>query len=74
MKIEEDVNESKNSNKMKSFGEESNSYEPDVKLESGDVINHKFKPEVKINQALINDNKNLFNVNQSKSIYTNKIT
>ena len=27
MKIEEDANESKNSNKMKSFGEESNSYE-----------------------------------------------
>ncbi|KAM3141936.1 hypothetical protein pb186bvf_006022 [Paramecium bursaria] len=74
MKIEEDVNESKNSNKMKSFGEESNSYEQDVKLESGDIINNKFKPEVKINQALINDNKNLFNVNQSKSIYTNKIT
>ncbi|CAK57350.1 unnamed protein product (macronuclear) [Paramecium tetraurelia] len=45
-------------------------------LESGEQISSKFKPEVKLllNSNIIQENKNLFNVNQAKSIYTNKIT
>ncbi|CAK87797.1 unnamed protein product (macronuclear) [Paramecium tetraurelia] len=41
-------------------------------IESAQQISNNFKPE--INQNIIEENKNLFNVNISKSIYTNKIT
>ncbi|CAD8111957.1 unnamed protein product [Paramecium sonneborni] len=52
------------------------SHEFDMKIESGEQISSKFKPEIKqlINSNIIQENKNLFNVNQAKSIYTNKIT
>lgn len=80
-KIEES---SRENNKSRSFGEDSQqkssrqsgSFEHDLRLESGELINTKFKPEVKPigNQILIHENKNLFNVNQAKSIYTNKIS
>ncbi|CAD8200736.1 unnamed protein product [Paramecium pentaurelia] len=55
---------------------EPSSQEFNIKIESGEQINSKFKPEIKqlVNQNIIQENKNLFNVNQAKSIYTNKIT
>ncbi|CAK62828.1 unnamed protein product (macronuclear) [Paramecium tetraurelia] len=59
---------------MKSSQQSSHEFE--MKIESGEQISSKFKPEVKqlINSNIIQENKNLFNVNQAKSIYTNKIT
>lgn len=45
-------------------------------LENGDDISSIFKPEIKnpLNPNVIEENKNLFSVNQAKSIYTSKIT
>ncbi|CAD8121648.1 unnamed protein product [Paramecium sonneborni] len=75
-KILEDLKELKNplQNKiMKNI--EPSLKEFEIKIESGVQINQKFKPEIEqlVNQNIIQENKNLFNVNQSKSIYVNKI-
>ncbi|CAD8096750.1 unnamed protein product [Paramecium sonneborni] len=52
----------------------SNDFE--MKIQSAQQISTNFKPEINqmINPNIIEENKNLFNVNISKSIYTNKIT
>ncbi|CAD8185300.1 unnamed protein product [Paramecium octaurelia] len=76
-KIQEDSKEHKApsfDSGMKSS--QQSSHEFDIKIESGEQISSKFKPEVKLllNSNIIQENKNLFNVNQAKSIYTNKIT
>ncbi|CAD8091603.1 unnamed protein product [Paramecium primaurelia] len=64
-KVEEDAQQlQKNSQRS------SNDFE--MKIQSAQQISNNFKPE--INQNIIEENKNLFNVNISKSIYTNKIT
>ncbi|CAD8054737.1 unnamed protein product [Paramecium primaurelia] len=68
-KVEEDAQQQEKFNQRAS-----NEFE--MKIQCAEQISTNFKPEIyqMVNPNIIEENKNLFNVNISKSIYTNKIT